>query len=230
MNRTETIFFCLHSSTVRYEQFSFGLASSPYMKGKKSVPKAIFWIYGFFDVSQIMSHSFTYLSRSHPESAGISPRRPEISRRASAQREVESAIMETFMPMSLFRKKRKESYVSICVRRQKTKPNKTKFMHMARKLNFHSLKKNPGKKNTFPRNPKKKEFQSHLFPRLLFWLRHDYRSPALGKFTLFSCGNGSNSKVKVLKDISSTFFKTVKKATCFPCSTIPKQLDGRKHH
>ena len=37
----------------------------------------------------------------HPESAGISPRRPEISRRASAHREVESAIIDTFIPMSL---------------------------------------------------------------------------------------------------------------------------------
>lgn len=41
------------------------------------------------------------LFSSHPESAGISPRRPEISRRASAHREVESAIMDTFIPMSL---------------------------------------------------------------------------------------------------------------------------------
>ena len=43
----------------------------------------------------------TYCSLSHPESAGISPRRPEISRRASAHREVESAIIDTFIPMSL---------------------------------------------------------------------------------------------------------------------------------
>lgn len=39
--------------------------------------------------------------RAHPESAGISASRPEISRRASAQRDVESAIMEKLYPWSL---------------------------------------------------------------------------------------------------------------------------------
>lgn len=41
------------------------------------------------------------VQRLHPESAGISASLPEISRSASAQREVESAIIEKLYPWSL---------------------------------------------------------------------------------------------------------------------------------
>ena len=57
------------------------------------------WVYGE-GMSCVMRQAlcFCFPPDDLPESAGISPRRPEISRNASAHREVESAIIDTFMP------------------------------------------------------------------------------------------------------------------------------------